>query len=122
MVSAPAAFLRHLAALPGWQGPGGRRSYSWVDQRLRAGQFGHPDGTPVRPLRTPGGYRRFTLAIRRMRTLIGGSILPETRPDARQGRNYKRRSMTSQIDCKLKPNSRASGCLPVFGYPPYCLR
>jgi hypothetical protein len=68
MVSAPAAFLRHLAALPGWQGPGGRRSYSWVDQRLRAGQFVHPDGTPVRPLRTPGGYRRFTLAIRRMRT------------------------------------------------------
>jgi hypothetical protein len=65
MVSAPAAFLRHLAALPGWQGPGGRRSYSWVDQRLRAGQFVHPDGTPVRPLRTRGGYRRFTTEMLR---------------------------------------------------------
>jgi len=43
--------------------PGGRRSYSWLDQRLRAGQFVHPDGTSVRPLRTPGGYRRFTLAM-----------------------------------------------------------
>ena len=36
------------------------RSYSWLDQRLRKGQFVLPDGTPVRPLRTPGGYRRFT--------------------------------------------------------------
>jgi hypothetical protein len=27
---------------------------------LRRGQFVLPDGTPVRPLRTPGGYRRFT--------------------------------------------------------------
>jgi hypothetical protein len=31
-------------------------------------------------------------SIRRMRTLIDGSILPETRPVARQGRNCKRRS------------------------------
>jgi hypothetical protein len=30
------------------------RSYSWLDQRLRAGQFMLPDGTTVQPLRTPG--------------------------------------------------------------------
>jgi hypothetical protein len=41
------------------------RSYSWLDQRLRAGQFILPDGTTVQPLRTPGGYRRFTLAMLR---------------------------------------------------------
>jgi hypothetical protein len=29
-----------------------RRSYSWLDQRLRNGQFVGPDGTVVRPLRT----------------------------------------------------------------------
>jgi hypothetical protein len=39
------------------------RSYSWLDQRLRAGQLILLDGTPVQPLRTPGGYRRFTLAM-----------------------------------------------------------
>lgn len=31
------------------------RSYSWLDQRVRKDQFVLPDGTPVRPLRTPGG-------------------------------------------------------------------
>ena len=31
------------------------RSYSWLDQRLRAGQFVLADGTTVQPLRTPGG-------------------------------------------------------------------
>jgi hypothetical protein len=36
------------------------RSYSWLDQRVRNDEFVLPDGTPVRPLRTPGGYRRFT--------------------------------------------------------------
>jgi hypothetical protein len=36
------------------------RSYSWLDQRLREGQFVRPDGTVVQPVRTPGGYRRFT--------------------------------------------------------------
>jgi hypothetical protein len=41
------------------------RSYSWLDQRLRAGQFMLPDGTTVHPLRTPGGYRRFTTAMLR---------------------------------------------------------
>jgi hypothetical protein len=30
-------------------------SYSWLDQRLRAGQFMLPDGTTVQPRRTPGG-------------------------------------------------------------------
>ena len=40
-----------------------RRSHSWLDQRLRAGQFMLPDGTTVQPLRTPGGYRRFTPAM-----------------------------------------------------------
>ena len=39
------------------------RSYSWLDQRLHAGQFVRPDGTFVQPLRTAGGYRRFTLAM-----------------------------------------------------------
>jgi hypothetical protein len=39
------------------------RSYSWLDQRLRKGQFVLPDGTAVQPLRTQGGYRRFTLAM-----------------------------------------------------------
>jgi hypothetical protein len=39
------------------------RSYSWLDQRLRAGQFMLPDGTKVEPRRTAGGYRRFTLAM-----------------------------------------------------------
>ena len=39
------------------------RSYSWFDQRLRAGEFVLPDGTQVTPLRTPGGYRRFTLGM-----------------------------------------------------------
>jgi hypothetical protein len=39
------------------------RSYSWLDQRLRQDQFIRPDGTTVQPLRTPGGYRRFTTAM-----------------------------------------------------------
>jgi hypothetical protein len=41
------------------------RSYSWLDQRLRAGQFMLRDGTTVQPLRTSGGYRRFTIAVLR---------------------------------------------------------
>jgi len=41
------------------------RSYSWLDQRLRAAQFVLPDGSTVQPLRTPGGYRRFTLRMLR---------------------------------------------------------
>jgi hypothetical protein len=41
------------------------RSYSWLDLRLRKGQFVLPDGTTVQPLRTSGGYRRFTIAVLR---------------------------------------------------------
>ena len=41
------------------------RSYSWLDQRVRNGQFVRPDGTVVQPLRTAGGYRRFTTAMLR---------------------------------------------------------
>jgi hypothetical protein len=47
------------------------RSYSWLDQRLRAGQFITSDGATVQPLRTPGGYRRFTLPI--LRDIIAAS-------------------------------------------------
>jgi len=39
---------REAAALLG-------RSYSWLDQRLRRGEFVRPDGTTVQPLRSPGG-------------------------------------------------------------------
>ena len=41
------------------------RSYSWLDQRLREDKFVRPDGTTVQPLRTQGGYRRFTPATLR---------------------------------------------------------
>jgi hypothetical protein len=41
------------------------RSYSWFDQRLRAGDFVIRDGIAIQPLRTPAGYRRFTLAMLR---------------------------------------------------------
>jgi hypothetical protein len=34
---------------------------SWLDQRVRKKEFVRPDGSAVVPLRTPGGYRRFTL-------------------------------------------------------------
>src|SRR5258705_11097323 len=48
----PAYSAREAAVLLG-------RSYSWLDQGLRAGQFTNPDGSVLQPLRTPGGYRRF---------------------------------------------------------------
>lgn len=54
----PTYSARGAAALLG-------RSYSWLDQRVRNDEFVLPDGTPVRPLRTPGGYRRFTTEILR---------------------------------------------------------
>jgi hypothetical protein len=41
------------------------RSFSWLDQRVRNDEFVLPDGTVVRPFRTPGGYRRFTTAMLR---------------------------------------------------------
>ena len=44
----PTYSAREAAAMLG-------RSYSWLDQRLRAAQFVLPDGTTVQPLRTPGG-------------------------------------------------------------------
>ena len=52
----PSFSAREAAALLG-------RSYSWLDQRLRKDQFVLPDGSNVQPLRTPGGYRRFTLEV-----------------------------------------------------------
>ncbi len=48
------------------------RSYSWLDQRLRAGEFVLPDGRTVQPLRTVGGYRRFTLAM--LRDIVVASV------------------------------------------------
>lgn len=47
---------REAAALLG-------RSFSWLDQRVRAKEFVRPDGTVVVPHRTAGGYRRFSLAM-----------------------------------------------------------
>jgi hypothetical protein len=52
----PTYSAREAAAMLG-------RSYSWLDQRVRNDQFVLPDGTMVQPLRTAGGYRRFTLAM-----------------------------------------------------------
>ena len=49
----PTYSAREAAALLG-------RSYSWLDQRLRRGQFVRPDGTAVQPLRSAGGYRYFS--------------------------------------------------------------
>lgn len=54
--SEPTYSAREAAAFLG-------RSYSWLDQRLRRGEFVRLDGTSVQPLRTTGGYRRFTLAM-----------------------------------------------------------
>jgi hypothetical protein len=54
----PTYSAREAAALLG-------RSYSWLDQRVRNDEFVLPDGTVVRPLRTPGGYRRFTTTMLR---------------------------------------------------------
>jgi hypothetical protein len=48
----PTYSAREAAALLG-------RSFSWLDQRVRGGQFTNPDGSVLQPLRTPGGYRRF---------------------------------------------------------------
>ena len=52
----PTYSARKAAALLG-------RSFSWLDQRVRNGEFTLPDGTVVQPLRTPGGYRRFNLEM-----------------------------------------------------------
>ncbi len=64
------------------------RSYSWLDQRLRAGQFVSPDGTTVQRLRTPGGYRRFTVQMLRdiieASTRNGWFAVDETRSALRE--------------------------------------
>ena len=52
----PSYSAREAAALLG-------RSFSWLDQHVRNDEFVLRDGTTVQPLRTPGGYRRFTLAM-----------------------------------------------------------
>jgi hypothetical protein len=54
----PTFSAREAAALLG-------RSYSWLDQRVRKNQFVLRDGTVVQPLRSPGGYRHFTIAMLR---------------------------------------------------------
>jgi hypothetical protein len=52
----PTYSAREAAALLG-------RSFSWFDQRLRRGDFVLPDGTTLEPLRSPGGYRFFTIEM-----------------------------------------------------------
>jgi hypothetical protein len=52
----PTYSAREAAALLG-------RSFSWLDQRVRNDEFVLRDGSTVQPFRTPGGYRRFTLAM-----------------------------------------------------------
>jgi hypothetical protein len=60
----PTYSAREAAALLG-------RSFSWLDQRVRKGQFVLVDGTTVQPLRTAGGYRRFSLPMLEDIALIG---------------------------------------------------
>jgi hypothetical protein len=50
----PTYSAREAAALLG-------RSYSWLDQRVRKGQFVRPNGAVVQPLRSAGGYRYFSI-------------------------------------------------------------
>jgi hypothetical protein len=49
----PTYSAREAAALLG-------RSYSWLDQLLRRGEFVGPDGSVLQPLRAASGYRYFT--------------------------------------------------------------
>lgn len=62
----PTFSAREAAALLG-------RSFSWLDQGVRGGQFVMPDGTVVEPLRTPGrtGASRGRLQRKRRRTATG---------------------------------------------------
>ncbi len=39
------------------------RSFSWLDQRVRNGEFTLPDGTVLQPLRASSGYRYFTIEM-----------------------------------------------------------
>jgi hypothetical protein len=52
----PTYSAREAAALLG-------RSYSWLDQRLRQGDFVRPNGASVQALRSPGGYRYLTFEM-----------------------------------------------------------
>ena len=52
----PTYSVREAAALLG-------RSYSWLDQRLRQGEFVAPDGSVLRPLRAASGYRYLTMEM-----------------------------------------------------------
>jgi hypothetical protein len=52
----PTYSVREAAALLG-------SSHSWLDQRVRSDRLVLLDGSTVQPLRTPGGYRRFTLPM-----------------------------------------------------------
>ena len=54
----PTYSARKAAALLG-------RSFSWLDQRVRNGEFTLPDGTVLQPLRSPGGYRYFSIEVLR---------------------------------------------------------
>ncbi|HEY2500239.1 MAG TPA: hypothetical protein VGI68_02155 [Mycobacterium sp.] len=42
-----------------------KRSYSWLDQRLRRGEFVAPDGSVLEPLWAANGYRYLTVQIMR---------------------------------------------------------
>jgi hypothetical protein len=42
-----------------------KRSYSWLDQRLRRGEFVAPDGSVLEPLRAVNGYRYFSTEMLR---------------------------------------------------------
>lgn len=52
----PTYSVREAAVLLG-------RSYSWLDQRLRHGEFVRADGTILQPLRSPGRYRYVTFQM-----------------------------------------------------------
>jgi hypothetical protein len=52
----PTFSARAAAALLG-------RSFSWLDQRVRNGEFTLPDGSVVQPLRTSSGYRYFSIEM-----------------------------------------------------------
>ena len=52
----PTYSAREAAALLG-------RSFSWLDQHVRNGDFTLPDGTVLQPLRSSGGYRFFSVEM-----------------------------------------------------------
>jgi hypothetical protein len=52
----PTYSAREAAALLG-------RSYSWLDQRLRHGEFVRPDGSVLEPLRAASGYQYFSIEM-----------------------------------------------------------